>query len=97
MSSEGSVAKESVARCSLCGQIRELFELPEEPGKYCFLCSADVATAILLTTEIDAATLAGRVSTALVAEFRELTDGMLRRCQRADRAGRFRLLQRTND
>jgi hypothetical protein len=97
MPSEESGAGESVvARCSLCGQVGRVVELPEEPGKYCFSCSADVATAILLTTEIDAATLAGRASNTLVAEFRDLTDGMLRRCQGGDRTGHFRPLQRRN-
>jgi hypothetical protein len=40
-----------------------------------------VATSILLTTEIDAATLAGRETDGLVAEFAELGQRMLERSQ----------------
>ena len=47
----------SILRCSVCGRRTELFELPGGGEKYCWECSADVATSILLTTEIDAATL----------------------------------------
>jgi hypothetical protein len=91
MTQEDTSAQEAiVAKCRLCGQREELFELPEEPGEYCLACSADVATAILLTAEIDAATLAGRASNALIVEFSELTASMLRRCQRTDRAEHFR-------
>ena len=58
-------------RCGVCGRT----------GKYCLECSADVATSILLTTEIDAATLAGRETDGLVAEFAELGQRMLERSQ----------------
>jgi hypothetical protein len=59
-----------------------LFELPGR-SEYCLECSADVATAIVLTTEIDAATLAGRETEELVAEFAELSHRMLERSQSA--------------
>ena len=50
----------SMAQCSMCGRGTELKELPGRSEKYCLECSADMATSILLITEIDAATLAGR-------------------------------------
>jgi hypothetical protein len=55
----------------------ELFELPGRSGQYCMECSADVATSMLLTTEIDAATLAGRETEGPVAEFAELSHRVL--------------------
>jgi len=72
-----------VGQCSVCGLPAELFELPESTEKYCLACSADVATAILLTTEIDAATLAGRSTEAMVCEFADLSRRMLDRSQSA--------------
>jgi len=68
-------------QCGVCGHRTELFELPGRTEKYCLECSADVATSILLTTEIDAATLAGRETEGLVAEFAELGHRMLERPQ----------------
>ena len=68
-------------RCGVCGHRTELFELPGRTEKYCLECSADVATSILLTTEIDAATLAGRETEGLIAEFAELSHRMLERSQ----------------
>ncbi|HET9995140.1 MAG TPA: hypothetical protein VFQ18_07025 [Candidatus Acidoferrum sp.] len=46
-------------------------------------CSADVATSILLTTEIDAAAKAGRQTAGLVAEFAQLSNRLLERAQSA--------------
>jgi hypothetical protein len=43
-----------------------------------------VAAAILLTTEIDAATMAGRSTNALVSEFAEISSRMLERSQSAE-------------
>jgi len=43
-----------------------------------------LATAILLSTEIDAATLAGRSTRALVSEFSEISSRMLERSQSAE-------------
>jgi hypothetical protein len=74
----------SIARCSVCGRIEELFELPGRTERYCLGCSADLATAMLLATEIDAATLAGRSTKALVSEFGEITSRMLERSQSAE-------------
>jgi hypothetical protein len=74
----------SIARCCVCGRIEELFELPGRTERYCLECSADLATAILLTTEIDAATLAGRSTKALVSEFGEISSRMLERSQSAE-------------
>lgn len=75
----------SIARCSVCGRIEEeLFELPGRTERCCLECSADLATAILLTTEIDAATLAGRSTNALISEFGEISNRMLERSQSAE-------------
>ena len=69
--------------CRVCGRCTELFERPGKSEKYCLECSADVATSILLTTEIDAATMAGRETEALVAEFAQLSQRLLERAQSA--------------
>ena len=71
----------SSLQCGVCGRRTELFELPGRSEKYCLECSADVATSMLLTTEIDAATLAGRETQGLVAEFAELSHRILERSQ----------------
>ena len=73
----------SILRCSVCGRRTELFELPGRAEKYCWECSADVATSILLTTEIDAATMAGRETEGLVAELGKLSHRLLERVQSA--------------
>ena len=52
--------------------------------KFCLECSADLATAILLSSEIDAATLAGRNTNALVSEFADISGRMLDRAQSAE-------------
>jgi hypothetical protein len=67
--------------CSVCGRRTFLFGLPGQPEKYCFECSADVATSMLLTTEIDAATLAGQDAETLIAEFAQLSTRLLARAQ----------------
>lgn len=74
----------SMAQCSVCGRGTGLEELPERSEKYCLECSADMATSILLVTEIDAATLAGREAGGLVAEFEQLSSRMLGRSQSAE-------------
>jgi hypothetical protein len=71
----------AVVQCAVCGSHTELFELPGRSEKYCFECSADVATSILLTTEIDAATRSGEETAALVAEFLQLGRRLLSRAQ----------------
>jgi hypothetical protein len=75
--------QDEVGRCGVCGLVAESFELPGRTEKYCRPCSADVATAIVLATEIDAATLAGRSTNALVSEFSEISRRMLDRAQSA--------------
>ena len=72
-----------VGQCSVCGGVTELLELPGKAGKFCLSCSADLATVILLGTEIDAATVSGRNSAALVCEFEEVSARMLGRAQSA--------------
>jgi hypothetical protein len=76
--------QDSIAQCSVCGRIEPLCELPGRTDQCCLECSADLATAILLSTEIDAATLAGRSTNALVSEFSEVTCRMLERSQSAE-------------
>ena len=68
-------------QCSVCGRVTELLELPGRTDKFCLACSADLATVILLGTEIDAATVAGRGTAALVCEFEEVSTRMLGRAQ----------------
>lgn len=70
--------------CSVCGGVTELFELPGRIDKFCLECSGDVATAILLTTEIDASTLTGKNTNALVSEFAQISSRMLERAQSAE-------------
>jgi hypothetical protein len=74
---------EKPSQCSVCGRRCELFDLPDHPEKYCLACSADIATSILLTTEIDAATLSGQDAQPLVAEFAQLSSRLLARSQSA--------------
>jgi len=70
-----------ISQCNICGRHSELFELPGGSEKYCLECSADVATSILLRTEIDAATMAGQETESLVAEFAHLSHRLLERAQ----------------
>jgi hypothetical protein len=72
-----------IGHCSVCGCITELLELPGRTDKFCLPCSADVAAVILLGTEIDAATVAGRSTRALVSEFTDISTRMLERAQSA--------------
>ena len=80
----GDTSEGSIGKCSVCGRITELVELPGRIGKYCLACSADLAAATLLITEIDTATLAGRNTNALVSECTEITSRMLDRAQSAE-------------
>jgi hypothetical protein len=68
-------------KCSICGVYTDLSELPGRQDKYCFECSADVATSILLTTEIDAANKTGEETAVLVSEFLQVGRRMLARAQ----------------
>jgi hypothetical protein len=79
-----SVKQDLIGHCSVCGRVEELFDLPGRTEKYCLECSADLATAMLLTTEIDAATLAGNNAEALVSEFSEISTRLLDRSQSAE-------------
>jgi hypothetical protein len=78
------VKQDLIAYCSVCGRVEELFELPGRTEKCCWPCSADLATAMLLTTEIDAATLAGNSAEALVSEFSEISTRLLERSQSSE-------------
>jgi len=78
------VSESSVGHCSVCGHLAELVQLPGTIEKYCFECSADVATASLLICEIDAATLAGKDADVLVAECSEISGRILERAQSAE-------------
>ena len=79
-----SVDQEFVGHCSVCGCVAELVELPGRLEKFCLACSGDLATAILLTTEIDAATLAGKNTNRLVSEFAQISSRMLERAQSSE-------------
>ena len=72
-----------IGQCSMCGRVTELLELPGRADNFCLSCSADLATVLLLGTEIDAATVAGRNTDALVSEFNEISTRMLGRAQSA--------------
>ena len=72
--------------CGLCGRVRGLFELPGRPEKLCLECSADLATVIQLSTEIGAATQAGRSTETLESELSEMGRRMLERSQSADQS-----------
>jgi hypothetical protein len=72
-----------IGQCSVCGRVTELLELPGRADKFCLSCSADLATVIVLGTEIDAATVAGQNTHALVSEFNEISTRMLDRAQSA--------------
>jgi hypothetical protein len=76
--------QDSTGQCSVCGQFEELFDLPGRTERYCLQCSADLATSMLLKTEIDEATAAGRSIEALECEFREVSSRMLGRSQSAE-------------
>lgn len=73
-----------IGHCSVCGRVTELLELPGRTDKFCLPCSADLATVLLLATEIDAGTVAGRNTDGLVSEFNEISTRMLGRAQSAD-------------
>jgi hypothetical protein len=77
---ELNVAKQ----CGVCGRVRDLFELPGRPEKFCLECSADLATVIQVSTEIGAATRAGRNTGTLESEVSEMSRRMLERSQSAD-------------
>jgi hypothetical protein len=71
-------------QCGVCGRVRDLFDLPGRPEKFCLECSADLATVIQLNTEISAATRVGTSVHALESEFYEISRRILDRSQSAD-------------
>jgi hypothetical protein len=78
---KGSTAEASVLNCSACGRATELFDLPGRQEKYCLECSADVATSILLASEIDAGNKSGEDTGELVTEFLYVGRRLLARAQ----------------
>jgi hypothetical protein len=72
---------ESVAKCSICGRIETSFRLPGTAEKFCWGCSADFATIIVLTDAIDSATLAGVSTDDLQSELCDISRRMLDRAQ----------------
>jgi hypothetical protein len=79
--SKGSCDEGSLPQCATYGRHTEPFELPGRKEKYCFECSADVATSILLAAEIDEANRVGEDTGALVAEFVQMGRRLLARAQ----------------
>jgi hypothetical protein len=73
----------ALSQCSVCGHHSDLVELPGINAKYCSECSADVATSILLKTEINAAWLSGQRYDSLAAELAQLSRRLLERAQSA--------------
>jgi len=83
MLNELYIERNAAKLCGLCGRIRDLFELSGRPEKFCLECSADFATVIQLSTEIGAATQAGRSTDTLESELSEMSRRMLERSQSA--------------
>ena len=81
---KGGNEQNEVGHCSVCGILKELFELPDRTDRCCLSCSADLATAVLLTEEIDSATLGGRNAEGLIEELTELSVRVLARSQSSD-------------
>jgi hypothetical protein len=71
------------SQCSVCGHHADLVELPGIKEKYCSECSADVATSILLKTEINAAWLSGQRYENLATELVQLSQRLVERAQSA--------------
>src|SRR5580700_9477141 len=84
MSNDLYIKRNETKQCGLCGRVRNLFELPGRPEKFCLECSADLATVIQLNTEIGAATRAGTSTDTLELELSEMSRRMLERSQSAD-------------
>jgi hypothetical protein len=73
-----------VSQCSICGRTEALFELPGTTEKFCWGCSADFATIIVLTDAIDSARLAGISIDDLQMELCDISRRMLDRSQSAE-------------
>jgi len=76
--------QELISQCSICGRMEALYDLPGTTEKFCWSCSADFATIIVLTTEIDSATLAGVSTDDLQSELCDISKRMLDRSQSAE-------------
>jgi hypothetical protein len=76
--------EELVAKCSICGRMEVSFDLPGTTEKFCWGCSADFATIIVLTDAIDSATLAGVSADDLRSELCDISRRMLDRSQSAE-------------
>jgi hypothetical protein len=74
----------SVAPCSICGGIEASFDLPGTKQRFCWGCSADLATILVLTDEINAAKGAGAGTDELLSEVSDISSRMLQRSQLAD-------------
>jgi hypothetical protein len=72
------------AKCSICGRMEASFDLPGTTEKFCWGCSADFATIIVLTDAIDSATLAGVSTDDLQSELCDISRRMLNRAQSAE-------------
>jgi hypothetical protein len=77
----------SVAPCSICGRIEASFDLSGTTEKFCWGCSVDLATILVLTAEIDSATRAGIGTDELLPELSDISSRMLERSQSADWGG----------
>jgi hypothetical protein len=76
-----STKPREVAPCSVCGCVEASFELPEATDKFCWECSADFASIIVLTAEISTAKLAGVDTDELQSELCSISRRMLDRSQ----------------
>ena len=75
---------ELISQCSICGRMEASFHLPGTTEKFCWGCSADFATIIVLADAIDSATLAGVSTDDLQSELCDISRRMLNRSQSAD-------------
>ena len=73
-----------VAPCSVCGRVEASFDLPGTTEKFCWGCSADLATILVLTAEIDSAKLKGTGTDELLSELSDIGSRMWERSQLAD-------------
>jgi hypothetical protein len=73
----------STLQCGVCGQQTELVVLPGSRETYCLQCSADVATAILLMTEMNAAKITGQETESMKGELDQVSKRLLGRAQSA--------------
>ena len=76
--------EELISQCSICGRMEASFDLPGTTEKFCWGCSADFATIIVLIDAIDSATLAGASTDDLQSELCDLSRRMLDRSQSAE-------------